>query len=94
MSRLKPKKAPTDVERLVGKAEAYTSRLGMYRYIIVFKRGVKVHGKLVGIFYTGKTVNGRLVGALNGVNEESIRGQRISLHKLPEELIEDALRWA
>jgi hypothetical protein len=91
MSRLKPKKELTDMDRLVGKVDIYKSRLGEYRYTIVFKRKGRVHGKRQALLYTGDTVNEQLYGIYNGVKEEDVRGQKISLHDAPEELIKDAL---
>lgn len=82
----------TDIERLVGKVEVYRTRLGKYRYFMIFKGQKYNGGKYIVITYTGKMVNNRLYGEYGGMSMDNVKGKAIPLTDVPAELIEDAIR--
>ncbi len=92
MSRLKSKTAASSIERLTGRVVVFHTRLGMYRYITVFKDMMYQGRRYVVIKYTGEIVNNRLYGEYTGMAIDDIPGKSISLYTVPTELIEDAIR--
>ena len=94
MSRLKSKAGGLD--KLVGKVSVYRSKLGEYKFTVVFHKMEKVHGRRVCLVYP-RLINGspnyrigrKAEGWFTGLKESEIRGNRLGLHEVPTQIIED-----
>ena len=88
MSRLKPKTDDNDLQKIVGRAEVYTTKIGKYKYTVLFPNGAVIHGRKLGIVYTGETVENTLVGHFTGIDTDEIMGRPMKLSDVPLEIIE------
>jgi len=70
----------------------YRNRIGKYKYIVVFNTRPSVHGKKIGMFFSGEKENGVPYGFFNGVKPESIRGTEIEVDQVPQEYIK-IIKW-
>lgn len=93
MGRLKSQIDHEDLSRLVGKVEIYKSKLGKYKWIILFLRQPSLHGKKTALVYDGSIEMNRMVGIFTGIYPDEIYGKKVPFSEAHETIIEDALNW-
>lgn len=93
MSRLQSKSSNDQLQLLVGKIDMYHTRLGKWKYTIVFKSHVYMNGRRIALVYSGELVDNRLYGLFTGLRADEVNGKHMPLKDAPDSLIEDAIRW-
>lgn len=92
MSRLKPKTDSDDFDQLDGRVEIYSSRIGQYKFVVLFKHLPSVWGRKQCLVYNGDHYKGRYVGDFVGMRPSDITGRQMPFSEVPTEIIEDAIR--